>query len=381
MRIVASLTIAVALALTNAACERDKKQSGPGGVDPGSAELMSDLYDIINARETPCPETKQKLETYRDSHQALIDQVSQAYAAAKANPEQLKPIARPIQQGRAALNRFNQRCPHQFGTLLAILDKVTDGEIKFVGGTGGGAEGDPAAAGKGAAGGGDGHGPDDGHGHGSGHGGGGGKGGGDGATATVDGDVRPPVPADLAGYVKDLPGKGKLMAKIETTMGTFQCELFEKQVPMTVANFVGLARGLKPYRVADPRKGGGGEVIKGKPYYDGIIFHRVIPGFMVQTGDPLGVGMGGPGYKFADEFDPSLRHDRPGRMSMANAGPTTNGSQFFITEVPTPQLDNKHSVFGQCDNVELVKKITGVPRQNDRPNTEVSMKKVTIYRK
>ena len=162
----------------------------------------------------------------------------------------------------------------------------------------------------------------------------------------------------------------------ETTEGSFTVRLFEKEVPKTVANFVGLAEGTKEWR--DPSSG----EKKTAPYYDGIIFHRVISGFMIQGGDRLGTGTGGPGYNFGDEFHPSLRHSRPGILSMANAGPNTNGSQFFITLGPTPHLDNRHSVSGEVvEGLDVVKKIGAVPTgKQDRPVKPVVMSHVTIKR-
>lgn len=147
--------------------------------------------------------------------------------------------------------------------------------------------------------------------------------------------------------------------KIETTEGNIEADLFKSEAPKTVENFVTLAR---------------------KGFYDGIIFHRVIPQFMIQTGDPTGTGMGGPGYKFADEFSPKLRHDKPGVLSMANSGPNTNGSQFFITVVPTPWLDNRHSVFGQVtQGMDVVEKIANASRdQRDKPLQKIAMNKVVV---
>jgi peptidyl-prolyl cis-trans isomerase A (cyclophilin A) len=188
------------------------------------------------------------------------------------------------------------------------------------------------------------------------------------------GEVRAPVAADLAEYVKDIPGTGPLMATIETSLGTIHCRLYGDQVPMTVANFVGLATGKKPWR--NPKTG---EVMKGVPFFDGLVFHRVIPDFMIQGGDPLGRGVGGPGYEFADEFVDGLGLDKPGVLASANAGPDTNGSQFFITEKATPWLTHHHTVFGQCKEVDVVKKITSTPRDgSDRPLSTVVIKKVTI---
>jgi peptidyl-prolyl cis-trans isomerase A (cyclophilin A) len=165
-------------------------------------------------------------------------------------------------------------------------------------------------------------------------------------------------------------------AHFETTEGKFTVRLFEKEAPKTVANFVGLAEGSKEWR--DPASG---QRKKG-PFYDGIIFHRVINGFMIQAGDPLGQGTGGPGYTFADEFHPTLRHDRAGILSMANAGPNTNGSQFFITLGPTPHLDNRHSVFGEVvEGLDVIKRIGAVPTgRQDRPVKPVIINHVTVER-
>jgi peptidyl-prolyl cis-trans isomerase A (cyclophilin A) len=154
-----------------------------------------------------------------------------------------------------------------------------------------------------------------------------------------------------------------VQAVFETTMGNITCTLFPDKAPVTVDNFIGLATGKKDWK--NPASG---VTMHNKPLYDGTIFHRVIPNFMIQGGDPLGNGSGGPGYDFKDEFS-DLTFDQPGRLAMANSGPHTNGSQFFITEVPTPHLNGKHTIFGQCDNPELVKQITRLatdPR-NDRP--------------
>jgi peptidyl-prolyl cis-trans isomerase A (cyclophilin A) len=168
-------------------------------------------------------------------------------------------------------------------------------------------------------------------------------------------------------------------AVFETTAGTLRCRLFPKEAPKTVANFIGLAEGTRVWThpASKARK-------KEAPLYDGTVFHRVIPNFMIQGGDPAGTGMGGPGYTFEDEFVPTLKFDRPGRLAMANAGPNTNGSQFFITEVPVPHLDGRHTIFGQCDkeSIELVKAIARRSRdmRTDRPVTPVRIKKLTIER-
>jgi peptidyl-prolyl cis-trans isomerase A (cyclophilin A) len=163
-------------------------------------------------------------------------------------------------------------------------------------------------------------------------------------------------------------------ATFTTTLGRFTARLSDAEAPNTVRNFTGLAEGTREW--TDPRTN---STVK-QPYYDGVIFHRVIDGFMIQTGDPLGTGVGGPGYTFADEFHPSLRHDRPGILSMANRGPDTNGGQIFITLAPTPHLDNRHSVFGEVvEGLDVVRRIgsakTG-PR--DRPVTDIVIESVTI---
>jgi len=165
-------------------------------------------------------------------------------------------------------------------------------------------------------------------------------------------------------------------ADFVTSEGNFTIRLFDQEVPNTVANFVGLAEGSKEW--TDPRTNQKSQ----KPYYDGIIFHRVIDGFMIQGGDPLGKGIGGPGYKFADEFHPNLRHSKPGILSMANAGPNTNGGQFFITLGPTPHLDNRHSVFGEVESgMDVVRKIGSTKTgAQDRPVKDVVIQSVKIRR-
>lgn len=174
----------------------------------------------------------------------------------------------------------------------------------------------------------------------------------------------------------NIQGTGKLYVRFETSMGDMVAELYEDLVPNTVKNFVGLATGQIEF--VNELTGD----VEQRPFYDGIIFHRVIPEFMIQCGCPRGTGTGGPGYKFRDEFHPKLRHNCAGILSMANAGPHTNGSQFFITEVPTPHLDNRHSVFGKViEGVDLVKKIARVRRDHrDKPLEPVVLQHVTVYR-
>ena len=158
----------------------------------------------------------------------------------------------------------------------------------------------------------------------------------------------------------------EIYAAFDTTEGKFKIKLFADKAPNTVNNFVSLADGSKT----------------GKPFYDGTVFHRVIPDFMIQGGCPEGTGRGGPGYKFADEFHPTLKHNKVGLLSMANAGPGTNGSQFFVTVAATPHLDNKHTIFGEVtEGYDVVEKISKVPRgPGDRPKKEVRLNSVTIER-
>lgn len=169
---------------------------------------------------------------------------------------------------------------------------------------------------------------------------------------------------------------GPPTAIIHTTAGDMTCTLFPDKAPIGVANFVGLSRGTKDW--TNPASG---RKMHGVPLYNGTIFHRVIPEFMIQGGDPMGTGMGDPGYKFKNETSPDLLFDRPGRLAYANAGPDTNGSQFFVTEVPYPSLNGGYTIFGQCDDpsVEIVKKIARLPRNaNDRPNDPPKIVRITI---
>jgi peptidyl-prolyl cis-trans isomerase A (cyclophilin A) len=168
------------------------------------------------------------------------------------------------------------------------------------------------------------------------------------------------------------PG-AKVTATFETSEGTFVCSLFADKAPITVGSFVALARGEAPWtaRGGTPEK---------KPLYDGTVFHRVIPEFMIQGGDPLGTGTGGPGFKYADEIVAGLTHSKPGTLSMANSGPNTNGSQFFVTDAATPWLDGKHTVFGEVtQGMEVVSKIAHLPcNGSNKPNKDVVLKAVRI---
>ena len=164
-------------------------------------------------------------------------------------------------------------------------------------------------------------------------------------------------------------------AIIKTTLGTITVKLFKDKAPKTVENFAGLAMGTKEW--TDPKTG---EKMVGKSLYNGVIFHRVIPDFMIQTGDPLGKGIGGPGYKFADEFDKTDNFDKPGILAMANSGPGTNGSQFFITVKPTQWLNGKHTIFGEVTSgMDVVMKISQAERDgSDRPKKEIKIESITV---
>ncbi len=164
-------------------------------------------------------------------------------------------------------------------------------------------------------------------------------------------------------------------ATIVTSLGEIHCTLFPDKAPVTVDNFIGLATGTKDWTNPRTKK-----VMHHVPLYNGTTFHRVIPNFMIQGGDPLGNGMGGPGYKFQDEFKDDLTFDQPGRLAMANSGPATNGSQFFITEVPTPHLNGRHTIFGQCEDLDLVMKIARVAADQDtnKPLNPVVIQEIKI---
>ncbi|MCA9653548.1 MAG: peptidylprolyl isomerase [Myxococcales bacterium] len=178
--------------------------------------------------------------------------------------------------------------------------------------------------------------------------------------------------------LEGLPEEGELWAEMTTNQGTIACRLFEDEVPITVANFVGLARGLRPALDTDQR------TWAARPYYDGVTFHRAIPGFVIQGGDPTGTGRGRTGYVIIDEFVEGLLHDEPGMLSMANRGPGTGGGQFFITLAPIPDLDGKHTVFGKCDDdsVAVAEKIAATTGgKGERPLTPQVIEHVEIVRR
>lgn len=194
----------------------------------------------------------------------------------------------------------------------------------------------------------------------------------------------PTLPAQTPAPLPDAPGMNIPSAPtptgstvlFDTSMGRLTCQLFDKEAPATTANFVGLATGTKPW--LDPATE---KQVTGKPFYDGTQFHRVIPGFMIQGGDPLASGRGDAGFYIPDEISPALRFDVPGRLAMANSGPSTSSSQFFVTTAATPQLNGNYTIFGQCDpaSVTVATAITAVPRDpSDKPYTPVVVKKVTV---
>lgn len=183
------------------------------------------------------------------------------------------------------------------------------------------------------------------------------------------------APSAAGNYMAKVEKGEPLFAVFHTSMGKFTVRLFSKDAPKTVANFVGLATGEKEWR--DPKTG---QKVQGKPLYSGTIFHRVIPDFMIQGGDPLGTGTGDPGYRFEDEFQSGRTFDKPGLLAMANAGPGTNGSQFFVTVKATPWLNNRHTIFGEVvENYEVVDRIVKVPtRPGDRPVAPVVIERIEI---
>jgi peptidyl-prolyl cis-trans isomerase A (cyclophilin A) len=203
-------------------------------------------------------------------------------------------------------------------------------------------------------------------------------------TSTQPAATTPQTPATAPAELPDSPASQAPAtiqptgptAVMDTSMGRITCRLFDKQAPQTVANFIGLAQGTKDW--TDPATR---EKVHAKPLYTGTVFHRVIPGFMIQGGDPLGSGLGDPGYYVPDEISSDLTFDVPGRLAMANSGPNTDGSQFFVTEAEQPHLDGHYTIFGQCDpaSVDVVKAIARVERDpGDKPLTPVVLKQITI---
>jgi peptidyl-prolyl cis-trans isomerase A (cyclophilin A) len=178
----------------------------------------------------------------------------------------------------------------------------------------------------------------------------------------------------LEDATRGLPKQGKLVADIQTSDGKLECELYEDKAPITVANIVGLARGLRPFKAPD------GKWVK-RPGYDGTTFHRIIKGFMIQGGDPGGNGAGEPGYVIPDEVWEGARHDRRGLLCMANRGPNTNGMQFFITDGAAPHLDRGYTIFGECKPDSVIEKLAGAPVRGDRAVDPPKITKVTVRRR
>ena len=204
------------------------------------------------------------------------------------------------------------------------------------------------------------------------------------AVAVDNNNATPPRPASpgdplqgkftLADATQGLPAGKQLLATLDTSLGTLECKLFDDKAPITVANFVGLARGLRPWKTP------GGSWEK-KAAYDGTIFHRIIKGFMIQGGDAAKNGSGEPGYVIPDEIWPGAAHDRPGLLCMANRGPNTNGAQFFITDAAAPHLDKGYTIFGECGPVDVIHTIAALPVRGDHPLNPPDIKKITITRK
>lgn len=178
----------------------------------------------------------------------------------------------------------------------------------------------------------------------------------------------------LEDATRGLPAKGKLVAEIKTAQGTLSCELYDDKAPITVANFVGLARGLRPFK--DPRTG---EWVK-RPAYDGTVFHRIIKGFMIQGGDPTGTGGGEPGYVIPDEIWPGGKHDQRGLLCMANRGKDTNGMQFFITDAAKPHLDGGYTIFGKCTPDDVIEKLASSETMGDKAVNPPVMERISIKR-
>jgi peptidyl-prolyl cis-trans isomerase A (cyclophilin A) len=177
----------------------------------------------------------------------------------------------------------------------------------------------------------------------------------------------------LADATQGISGSGALIATIDTDLGKLDCKLYDDKAPLTVANFIGLARGTRPWKDPD------GKWVK-KPAYDGTIFHRIIKGFMIQGGDARGTGSGEPGYVIPDEVWENATHDRPGLLCMANRGPNTNGAQFFITDAAAPHLDRGYTIFGECSPEEMVHKLASVEVMGERPKTPPKIKTIKIKR-
>ncbi len=177
----------------------------------------------------------------------------------------------------------------------------------------------------------------------------------------------------LADATQGVSGSGALIATIDTDLGKLDCKLYDDKAPLTVANFIGLARGTRPWKDPD------GKWVK-KPAYDGTIFHRIIKGFMIQGGDARGTGSGEPGYVIPDEVWENATHDRPGLLCMANRGPNTNGAQFFITDAAAPHLDRGYTIFGECSPEEMVHKLASVEVMGEHPKTPPKIKSIKIRR-